>query len=395
MKKILPLIVISQFLSTSLWFAGNAVLPDLAKEIKLAPEYLGHLTSAVQVGFIAGTLVFAVLTIADKFSPSWVFFWSSVIASAFNFAIRMEDISAIEILFFRFGTGFFLAGIYPVGMKIASDYFQKGLGKSLGFLIGALVLGTAFPHLVRSFLDPLPWRYVIDATSVLALIGGFTIVAFVPNGPFRKKSHGFDFTSFFKVFQTKPIRSAAYGYFGHMWELYAFWAFLPFILQYYNQSHELKLDSAFWSFTIIAVGAVSCSAAGLLSGRFSPKSIASLALGISGICCLLSPIFLIQSSPELLLVFLMVWGLGVTADSPMFSTMVAQNAPESTRGTSLTIVNSVGFAITIVSIQLLNFLSLHIDPIFLFPVLGLGPFLGLMGMWSGVKNLRESKIEYQ
>jgi MFS family permease len=386
MKKILPLIVLSQFLSTSLWFAGNAVLPDLAKEIKLAPEYLGHLTSAVQFGFIAGTLVFAVLTIADKFSPSWVFFWSSVIASAFNFAIRIEEISAIEILLFRFGTGFFLAGIYPVGMKIASDYFQKGLGKSLGFLIGALVLGTAFPHLVRSMLDPLPWKYVIDATSILALVGGFLIVAFVPNGPYRKKSQGFDFTVFFKVFQTKSIRSAAYGYFGHMWELYAFWAFLPFILQYYNTVHSENLDSAFWSFTIIGAGAISCSTAGLLSGKFSPKSIASLALGISGICCLLSPIFLIQSSPELLLVFLMVWGLGVTADSPMFSTMVAQNAPEATRGTSLTIVNCIGFAITIVSIQLLNLLSVHINPIVLFPVLGLGPILGLVGMWNATNN---------
>jgi MFS family permease len=382
MKRILPLIVISQFLSTSLWFAGNAVLPDLAKEIKLAPEYLGHLTSAVQFGFIAGTLVFAVLTIADKFSPSWVFFWSSVIASAFNFAIRIEDISAIEILFFRFGAGFFLAGIYPVGMKIASDYFQKGLGKSLGFLIGALVLGTAFPHLVRSLLDPLPWKYVIDVTSILALVGGFLIVAFVPNGPYRKKSHGFDFTSFFKVFQTKAIRSAAYGYFGHMWELYAFWAFLPFILQYYNTVHNENLYTAFWSFTLIAVGAISCGMAGLISGKFDPKSIASFALAVSGICCLLSPIFLIQSSPELLLLFLMVWGLGVTADSPMFSTMVAQNAPEATRGTSLTIVNSVGFAITIVSIQLLNLLSVHIDPIYLFPVLGLGPVLGLVGMWK-------------
>ncbi|MCL6261405.1 MFS transporter [Aquiflexum sp. TKW24L] len=386
MKRILPLIVISQFLSTSLWFAGNAVLPDLAKELNLAPEYLGHLTSAVQFGFIAGTLVFAILTIADKFSPSWVFFWSSVIASAFNFAVRIEDISALQILLFRFGTGFFLAGIYPVGMKIASDYFQKGLGKSLGFLIGALVLGTAFPHLVRSLLNPLPWKYVIDATSVLAMIGGFTIVMFVPNGPFRKKSHGFDFTSFFKVFHTKPIRSAAYGYFGHMWELYAFWAFLPFILQYYNKIHDLELDSAFWSFTIIAVGAVSCSVAGILSGKFTPKAIASFALAVSGVCCFISPLLFIQGSQELLLAFLMVWGLAVTADSPMFSTMVAQNAPEATRGTSLTTVNSVGFGITIISIQLINLLSIQIDPIYLFPVLGLGPALGLMGMWRGKKN---------
>lgn len=390
MKRILPLIVISQFLSTSLWFAGNAVLPDLVLEINLSPQYLGHLTSAVQFGFIAGTLIFSILTIADKYSPSWVFFWSAVIASAFNFAIKLENISALEILFFRFGTGFFLAGIYPVGMKIASDYFQKGLGKSLGFLIGALVLGTAFPHLIRSFLDPLPWNYVIVSTSVLAVIGGTLIVIFVPNGPYRKKSQGFDFTVFFKVFGPKPIRSAAFGYFGHMWELYAFWAFLPFILQYFNNYHGLRLDAAFWSFTIIGVGAISCSAAGLLSMKFSPKVIATFALAISGSCCFISPILFLQDSTQILLIFLMIWGLAVTADSPMFSTLVAKNAPESTRGTSLTIVNCIGFGITIISIQLLNFLAVNIDPIFLFPVLGIGPALGLFGLWNNSKLKRPS-----
>lgn len=271
-------------------------------------------------------------------------------------------------------------------MKIASDYFQKGLGKSLGFLIAALVLGTAFPHLVRSLLDPLPWKYAIDATSFLALLGGFLIVAFVPNGPYRKKSQGIDLTSFIKVFHTKSIRSAAYGYFGHMWELYAFWAFLPFILQYFNKIHSVSLDAAFWSFSIIAIGAVSCSVAGLLSEKFTPKVIASVALSISGVCCFLAPLLIIQGSRELLLVFLMVWGLAVTADSPMFSTMIAQNAPEASRGTSLTIVNSVGFGITIASIQFLNLLTVHVDPVYLFPVLGLGPALGLIGMWKGAKK---------
>lgn len=385
MKRILPLIVISQFLCTSLWFAGNAVLPDLVLEINLKPEYLGHLTSAVQFGFIAGTLVFAILTIADKYSPSRVFFWSAVIASAFNFAIKLDNISPLEILLFRFGTGFFLAGIYPVGMKIASDYFQKGLGKSLGLLIGALVLGTAFPHLIRSFLDPLPWNYVIVSTSILAVIGGSLILIFVPNGPYRKKSQGFDFTVFFRVFGPKPIRSAAYGYFGHMWELYAFWAFLPFILQYFNGHHGLELDTAFWSFTIIGIGAISCIAAGLLSVKIQPKVIATFALAISGVCCLISPLFILQDSPKILLAFFIIWGLAVTADSPMFSTLVAQHAPESTRGTSLTIVNCVGFGITIFSIQLLNLLAVNIDPKFLFLVLGIGPLLGLFGLWNDSK----------
>ncbi len=151
MKRILPVIVISQFLCTSLWFAGNAVLPDLAFEMALNDQYLGHLTSAVQIGFIVGTLLFAIFTLADKFPPSAIFFISALIASGFNLVLSVKGISPEFMLISRFGTGFFLAGIYPVGMKIASDYFQKGLGKSLGLLVGALVLGTAFPHFIRSF----------------------------------------------------------------------------------------------------------------------------------------------------------------------------------------------------------------------------------------------------
>ena len=161
MNKVLPFIVVAQFLSTSLWFAGNAVLPDLILALDLPASFLAHITSAVQFGFISGTLVFALFTIADRFSPSKVFFASSVLAAVFNLGVLFPGIEGTGILFFRFATGFFLAGIYPVGMKIASDYFQKGLGRSLGLLVGALVLGTAFPHLLKSFTSHLPWKLVI------------------------------------------------------------------------------------------------------------------------------------------------------------------------------------------------------------------------------------------
>jgi MFS family permease len=145
-NRILPVIVISQFFCTSLWFAGNAVIADIAKQLHLEPAYLAYLTSAVQAGFIAGTLIFAILSISDRFSPSLVFFTCAIVAAVINLAVSIHSINSSALMLLRFMTGFFLAGIYPVGMKIAADHYQQGLGKSLGFLVGALVIGTAFPH---------------------------------------------------------------------------------------------------------------------------------------------------------------------------------------------------------------------------------------------------------
>jgi MFS family permease len=380
MKHILPTIVISQFLCTSLWFAGNAVLPDLIAAHQLPLDFLAHLTSAVQFGFITGTLVFAVLTIADRFSPSWVFFLSSLISAAFNIAISLDNLLDWQLLLFRFMTGFFLAGIYPVGMKIASDYFRKGLGKSLGFLVGALVLGTAFPHFLKSMTAGLPWHYVVYATTFLAVLGGLMILMFVPNGPYRKASQKFDVSAFFKVFQNVNVRSAAFGYFGHMWELYAFWAFIPVMLAYFNVQTNTQLDVPFYSFVSIAVGGVACALSGLLSQKLGAEKIATSALALSGLCCLLSPLVLSLGSSVLLILFLLFWGMVVTADSPLFSTLVAQNAPKEAIGTSLTMVNCIGFAITIVSIQTLNLFAPVLEGRFLYAVLALGPIFGVSSL---------------
>ena len=168
MRFILPIIVVSQFFCTSLWFAGNSIISDIINDLHLEENFLANLTSAIQFGFIIGTLGFAILNISDRFSPSLVFFLSSIVAGLFNLGITIENIHSTEILLFRFLTGFFLAGIYPVGMKIASDHFQAGLGKSLGFLVGALVLGTAFPHLLKNFTMGFPWKYVLYATTTLS-----------------------------------------------------------------------------------------------------------------------------------------------------------------------------------------------------------------------------------
>ncbi len=380
-RHILPTIVIAQFLCTSLWFAGNAVLPDIVENFPTETSLLDNLTSMVQFGFISGTLVFAFFAISDIFSPSKVFFICGIAAALFNLGACLPLSDVHLLLLFRFLTGFMLAGIYPVGMKIASDYFKDGLGKSLGFLVGALVLGTAFPHLLKTFTASFPWQYVIFATSALSVAGALAILFLVPNGPFRTAGQKFNFRSCFDGFKNPGFRSAAFGYFGHMWELYTFWAFLPGMLLLFNSKHPFStLNIPLFSFLVIASGGISCMIGGLLSQRFGAKRIATIALAISGLCCLLSPIFLFSGSAYLFLIFLFCWGLSGTADSPLFSSLIAKNAPESLRGTSLTLVNCIGFAITIISIQVVNLLSKQLNVQYLYMVLAIGPVLGLWAL---------------
>ena len=381
-KRILPVIVISQFLCTSLWFAGNAVLPDLVKSISPDSGFLAHLTSAVQLGFIIGTLIFAILSISDRFSPSRVFFTCSILAALMNLLITMEGIGSGGLLFFRFLTGFFLAGIYPVGMKIAADYFEKGLGRSLGLLVGALVLGTAFPFLLKTFTGALPWKYVLLTTSSLSLTGGLAVLLLVPDGPYRKRGGRLNLAAFAGVLKNKQFRSASFVYFGHMWELYAFWAFLPIMLQAYNWNLHAQINVPLLSFLIIASGAIACVFSGVLSAYFGAKRIATLSLLLSCLCCLLSPLFLFSTSSFVFITFLFCWGLFVIADSPLFSTLVAQNTPQQSRGTSLTMVNCIGFFITIVSIQVINLLSEAVSNRYLYMVLAIGPIIGLISLMS-------------
>lgn len=380
MKRVLPVIVIAQFLCTSLWFAGNAIMADIVRQFQLDAHYLSYLTSAVQAGFITGTLTFAILGISDRFSPSRVFFLSAILAAIANLGILINGIGPSSLMLFRFLSGFFLAGIYPVGMKIAADYFEQGLGKSLGFLVGALVLGTAFPHLLKSLTTSLPWKSVIISTSSLSSLGGLSMLLLVPDGPHRKPSQRFDPSAFLKGFRNPKFRSAAFGYFGHMWELYAFWVFVPVILTTYNSQTGAKLDVSLLSFSIIAVGSLACVASGLLSQKLGPKPVATAALLTSCICCIVSPLFLLNHSTTLLVIFLFVWGIAVIADSPLFSTLVAQNASAESKGTSLTIVNCIGFAITIVSIQLLNAVLTEQNAQYIYMVLALGPVIGLIAL---------------
>jgi len=380
-KTILPIIVVAQFCCTSLWFASNAVMSDLVINFGLTESAIGHLTSAVQFGFILGTLVFAVLAIADRFSPSKVFLISALLGAVCNLGILWEGNTLTTMLSIRFLTGFFLAGIYPVGMKIAADYFDKGLGKSLGFLVGALVIGTAFPHLLKGLTNVFPWKLVIITTSSLAVLGGLMISLLVPDGPYRKQSQGINLSAFFGIFRNQNLRSAAFGYFGHMWELYAFWAFTPLMLKTYSDLHpETTFNIPILSFLIIGIGGLACIFSGYLSQSFGAKRIAFISLLLSCTCCLVFPFLFIVQSATLFIAFLLFWGMVVVADSPLLSTLVAQNAPAEIKGTALTIVNSIGFAITIISIQLISGLKTLTDTNYIYICLAIGPILGLLAL---------------
>ncbi|QTD38203.1 MFS transporter [Polaribacter batillariae] len=377
-KHILPIIVIAQFFCTSLWFAGNGVITDLVSVYQLDTAALGNLTAAVQFGFIVGTLLFALFTITDRFSPSKVFFVCALLGSLFNLGLIWEQNNLNTLLFFRFLTGFFLAGIYPVGMKIATDYYEKGLGKSLSFLVGALVLGTALPHLLKATSSVFLWKPVLYTTSTLAFIGGFLVFLLIPNGPFRKKASKLDISICFKIFKNNKFRQAAFGYFGHMWELYAFWTFVPVFLKIYSNLHKnTDFNSSLIAFFIIGIGSLACVLGGFISEKLGLKRTAFLSLLFSGFCCLLLPFAFMSKNEYFFITFLLFWGMVVIADSPLFSTLVAKNTVSENKGTALTIVNSIGFFMTIISIQLINLLFKNYNSNYIFLFLAIGPIAGI------------------
>jgi MFS family permease len=378
-KNVLPVIVLSQFAGTSLWFVGNAVLPELKQTLSLNEYAVSLVTSAVMLGFIAGTLVFAIFSLADRFSPVRLFFICSVLGALANSAVAWiaKDVSSLFML--RFLTGFFLAGIYPVGMKIAADWYEKGLGKALGYLIGALILGTAFPHLLRSRDVDLPWKNVLYCTSLFALAGGLIMILFVGDGPYRKRSGAFQWNALKEIFGSKKWRQACFAYFGHMWELYSFWSFVPLMLALYAAKNGTALNIPLLSFLVIASGTVGCILGGYISLKKGSAKVGAAALFISGLCCFLSPL-IYQAPLFLFLTVLFVWGLTAPADSPQFSTLVSNYAPPHLRGTALTIYNSIGFLITTISLWVMDrifhstgFLSGSNT----FLLLGIGALIGL------------------
>ncbi len=359
-----------------MWFAGNAVAPDLQLHLALSERGVGHMTSAIQLGFVAGTLLFAMLALSDRFSPRRVFGVCSLAGAASNLLVTCVDALG-ALLAARFVTGFFLAGIYPVGMKIAASWYADGLGRALGYLTGALVIGTAIPHLLRGIGASLPWELVIYAVSGLAAAGGLAMAWLVPDGPHLPRGSTFDRRALRFVFRSRDYRASAFGYFGHMWELYALWAFMPYWLTAYATMHSMSWNVSVGAFAFIAVGAAGCVLGGLASRRVGSARVARAQLSVSALCCLAAPLAF-DATPMVFCAFLLAWGVTVVGDSPQLSALNAAHAPREWVGSALTIANAIGFSLTIVSIQLVDRLLPLLGPRYVFWLLLPGPLFGLV-----------------
>jgi MFS transporter, DHA1 family, inner membrane transport protein len=371
-RRVLPVIVVSQFCGTSLWFAANAVMPDLQRDWGLPASAAGTLTSAVQVGFVCGTLVFALLMVADRHRPTRVFLACALAGAAANAATVLMQDQWAGLLGLRFAVGFLLAGIYPVGMRIAAAWYREGLGAAMGVLIGALVLGTALPHGLRALGASLPWQNVLLAVSALAALGGLATATLLPDTPQVARGVPITPRALAVIWTDRRVRASVFGYFGHMWELYTFYVLLPLVLA--TRMAGAAISAA--SFCVIAGGFAGCVIGGLMVRRHGPARVAAVQLATSGACAAASPLML-QAPTPLFIAWLALWGITIVGDSPQLSTLTAQNAPPGLVGSVLTFANCIGFAITVGSIELFSRSSLTVPLAGLLPWLAVGPAFGI------------------
>ncbi|MCH8843837.1 MAG: MFS transporter [SAR324 cluster bacterium] len=376
-RLILPVLVCAQLFGTSLWFSSSAALPSLIRDWRLSQADGGLLISAVQVGFILGTLLFALTNLADVLPASKIFLTSAVLGATVNVLFAYSATQLSEALVFRFITGLALAGIYPVGMKVVVSWAPGGIGNALGWLVGALTLGTALPFLLASAGADWPWRTVIMFSSLLAVISG-VMVAWIGEGPNLIGARKVELRMILRVFRYRGFRRAAFGYFGHMWELYAFWVITPLLV--HTALKQLGLGQPEWVslgvFAVIGIGALGCIGGGLLSGRLGSRAVASISLAVSGTLCLVSPLLLVIH-PVLFLAGLLVWGVFVVSDSAQFSALAAKSCPQQYVGTGLTLMNSIGFALTVASIEWVTRLYAELGAQVAW-ILAPGPVLGLI-----------------
>lgn len=395
-------IAIAQLFGTSLWFSANSAADDLMRTWHVSAADIGWMTSAVQAGFILGTLVMALGGLADRFRASRIFVCSALAGALFNacFALLAEGLASAVA--FRFLVGLSLAGIYPVGMKLIVSWAPERTGQALAQLVAMLTLGTALPHGLREVGADLPWQTVILASSVLAVLGAL-LIHWLGDGPHlpdarQRKTPSHPGTgrriAVLDAFRIHRFRAAALGYFGHMWELYAFWTVVPLLIsQTVLASRFSALGVSGMAFTVIGIGALGCVVGGMLSRRYGSAKVALGALASSGICALVFALFWQELSAMALGLLLLVWGATVVADSPQFSALSAQACPRELVGAALAIQNSIGFAITVVSIAATTMLFEHVGLSAAW-LLVPGPIVGLLGFaWASRRAVECSQTQ--